>query len=681
MQENHTFCGAWITDRAFCTEKPVNVFHKQLSPIEIAPCPYTDRHILFRKRFRLENLPKSALLYFSADDYGKLFVNGTFVTQGPAPAYRFAYGYLCVDIAPFLHPGENVLAFHTLYQGLINRVWVSGDHCHGLLFDLIADGVCIAQSDTSVRVALHEGFSPLHTTGYQTQFMEQYDSRAAQVGFERLDFDDSAWDFASERQYTDYTTVPQQTAPLVFEAIRPNILRKERQDGSNSKTGTTVFMDFGSVYVGTLSLHAKGTRGSRIVLRFGQELNADGSVRYELRANCKYEETWILSGGDDILDEYDYKSFRYVSLELPPECDISDAFLWARHYPFTLRRGLKPELVGDERYRRIFDLCAHSLKYGVQEVIQDCMEREKGFYLGDGCYSALAQLILTDDDSIVRKMIEDAFASSFISETLVTCLDCSFMQEIAEYPLFMISLILWHYRIKGDKAYLRRWFEPICRLLDCYRRDYEKEGLLCDLDKWCVVEWPKNFRDGYDVDIEEGKVCHEPHIAINAYYVLAVKTANAIARELELPPYRDETPLVEACRNAFYDSEAELFCDGVHTRHKSYIGNVLANYAGLFPENAQARFFEMIAEKGMAGVSFYGAMVLLVSLMRDGNASLAHSLIAQEDAWLRILREGGTTTFEGWGRDTKWNTSLFHLTLTLASVFLADIDQKALFRL
>ena len=39
---------------------------------------------------------------------------------------------------------------------------------------------------------------------------------------------------------------------------------------------------------------------------------------------------------------------------------------------------------------------------------------------------------------------------------------------------------------------------------------------------------------------------------------------------------------------------------------------------------------------------------------------------------MKMLAEGATRTFEGWGRDMKWNTSLFHLTLTLAAAFLTD---------
>ena len=44
-----------------------------------------------------------------------------------------------------------------------------------------------------------------------------------------------------------------------------------------------------------------------------------------------------------------------------------------------------------------------------------------------------------------------------------------------------------------------------------------------------------------------------------------------------------------------------------------------------------------------------------------------------------MLREDATTTFEGWGKDTKWNTSLFHLTMSYAALFLSDTDTAALF--
>lgn len=59
------------------------------------------------------------LLRVTADDFAKLFVNGTPVCQGSAAGYPEHHYYVTVDIAPCLHPVENVLAAHLYYQGLL----------------------------------------------------------------------------------------------------------------------------------------------------------------------------------------------------------------------------------------------------------------------------------------------------------------------------------------------------------------------------------------------------------------------------------------------------------------------------------------------------------------------------------------------------------------------------------
>ncbi len=669
--KDHVFSGVWITNEEFAELAPRQVFHRQLQRVDLPCDEHRDRHILFRRHFTLDRLPQSALLYITADDYYKAYVNGGFVSQGPAPAYPDRLGYLVVDIAGQLHTGENVLAVHTLYQGLINRVWVSGDNRHGLLCDLVLDGETVWGSDERFLTHLHTAYAECGTVGYATQFMESYDSAAPEVDFFVPSFDDSGWTPACRRAHIDYHVVPQPTEALVFDTVKP--VKTERR-------GDTLFLDFGSTYVGYLRVSACGQAGSCVTVRCGQELNADGTVRYRLRANCVYEEPWLLSGNEDALDWFDYKSFRYAELLLPEGCVIQSVELSARHYPFSLSAHMLPAYAEEEPLRRIWELCVRSQHYGVQEVIQDCMEREKGFYVGDGCYTALANMLLTGDDSIVRKLIDDAFASTFIDPGMVTCLDCSMMQEIAEYPLMLISLILWHYRLTGDRAYLAQNYPGVCRLLNHYRVQYERDRLLCELDKWCVVEWPENFRDGYDVDIREGQVCHEAHVAINAYYIEGVRCANRMAQALELAPYRDEKPLVDAFTAAFYDKERHLFRDSRKTVHTSYIGNVLAFAFRLCPDEACAdRIIAWIAERGITAVSMFGSFPLLCGLVRHGREDMVHDCLCDEGAWLRILREGGTTTFEGWGKDTKCNTSLFHLTLSDAVVFLADIDREALF--
>ena len=406
----HTFIGKWVTNSEFANLKPRNVFHKQLDKVDLPCDEHRNRHILFRKKFCCDNLCDNALIYISADDYYKLYINGRFVAQGPAPSYHFNYNYNVIDVSEYLQKGENLIAVHTLYQGLINRVWQSGDNRHGLILDLVIDGETVVASDESFKTSPHTAYAEMGTCGYETQFLERYNSNAAEVGFASPDFDDKNWENAQIHRCADHTLTLQKSGMLEFETILPV---------NSTAVGNNILYDFGSNYVGYLCVRAKGKKGDIVTVRCAQELNDDGTLRYKLRASCSYEEEWILSDGESGLDWFDYKSFRYAELSIPANVEILDVYFCVRHYPFVLKTQLKSDYAFNKELREIWNLCVHTQKYGVQEVIQDCMEREKGFYLGDGCYTALTNMLLTDDDSMVRKLIDDALLPIRLSPVCV----------------------------------------------------------------------------------------------------------------------------------------------------------------------------------------------------------------------------------------------------------------------
>lgn len=659
-KEQYKFKGEWITSEEFYELKSVNVFHRQLENVDINSVAPQNSHILFRKTFNIQELKKT-YIYISADDYYKLYINGKFVCQGPAAGYPFHYYYNKVDISQFIADGENTIAVHTYYQGLINRVWVSGDDRHGLICDIVQEGKTLLASDESFLYSYHEGFSAIGKFGYDTQFAQCYTSETKSEGFFNIDYDDSGWRNARIKKYVDYELFEQPTKMLVFENIKPT----EKWDN----TGVT--LDFGSEYAGYLCVEAKGKQGQKLELLFGQELDENENVRWRMRANCDYREEWILSGHDDKLDEFDYKSFRYARINIPDGCTVKNIYLRARHYPFEL--NAEPS-VCDSKLIAIWNLCTHTLKYGVQEVIQDCMEREKGNYLGDGCYTALAFAVLTKDTSQIKKLVDDSIRSSFINKGLMTCAACSFMQEIAEFPLMMFYLLYSYYKLTGDKEYLREKYENLCDILDFYKDSYmQKNGLLSNLDKWCVVEWPEQYRGGYDAEITEGQICSDVHNVINAHYIGAVKYLNKISDLLGYEKYCDEEPLINAYTEAFYDKEKRLFKDNVKSRHISVISNAFVLMYDLAPDKeTEESIIRYIENEGFTSVMLFGAYPILEGLKRLNKKELMYKFILDENAWLRMIREGATTTFEGWGKDKKWNTSLFHLTLSYAVVFLTD---------
>jgi len=664
------FSGAfWITNETFKDREIRNVFHRQLEK-KTPDDEIQNQHILFRKKINVTEQINSSVIHISADDYYKLYINGVFVAQGPAPGYPDNYNYNTIDVSSFLKKGENTIAVHTYYQGLINRVWVSGDCRHGLILSLNVNGKNALVSDESFLTKIHSGFSALDMFGYHTQFAQQYDSRCAEDRFFDENFDDSSWEFAKIKCNADYRLIEQKSSQLVFDEISPVIC--EKRNGR-------IFIDFGEIFVGYLCVSAKGRDGQIIDIHCGQELNDDGTVRSELRCRATYEEKWILSGKTDTLNEYDYKSFRYAEI-ISDDFELISVKLNARHYPFELKAHLKEEYRGDALLCDIWKLCTDSLKWGVQEVIQDCMDREKGFYLGDGCYTAITHFVLTKDDSMVRKLIDDSFHSAFITDGLVTCADCSFMQEIAEYPLILIDLIFWHYNLTGNREYLLCNYNKAVKVLESFRKSYEDNFLVKKLDKWCVVEWPKNFQDGYAVDIAEGKVCEEAHVSINAYYINAVNVMNIIADIIGVECYHDAKPLIERFYEVFYLKDKHLFRDGENHDHISYVGNLTCYAFGLSPDDIFIKATEaLIRERGMAEVSMFCSIFIMRGLLRNHHEDLLIKCIKEEGTYSRMLSEGATRTFESWYKEGKWNTSLFHLTFSYAALFLCDEDIGRMF--
>lgn len=667
----HEFSGVFISEAAFCAHRPLDPLLRPEDKEAPLAKELLDRHILFRRRVCLsaEELMGGAILHLTADDHYKLYINGQYVTEGPAPSYHFAYAYNSLDVTSYLHEGDNLIAVHTLYQGLVNRVWQSGDLRHGLLFDLVVGGRTVAASDGRVRVAYHSGYRPIGRVGYDTAFLEEYDAAAPEVGFADPAYDDSGWAYATPVPQDDHTLVPQKTECLVTEDIQPCVIRRE---------GERLLLDFGRVYVGRLQFTAYGSRGDCVRVLLAQECEG-GHARERMRAGGRHEERMRLAEGASVYAPFDYTAFRYAELTLPQDCRIEDCRLQARHYPFTLRAAPSEAAKEDPRLLAILSLCVHTQKYGVQEAVLDCMEREKGFYVGDGCYTALTHAILTGEDVMIRKLLDDAFLTARLCPTLLTCLNCSHRQEIAEYPLMLLPLILWHYRLFSDRDYLAACYPRAVALLEAYRTAYERDLLLTDLDKWCVVEWPANYRDGYEVP-REGEICREPHVAISAYYLFAIETLNRIAVLLGKEPYRDTRALRKAFYDRFYDGERHLFRDSGATENTSLIGNILPFAFGLLPEEAcRERILALIGERGITGVALFGAFPLLMGLVRHGCADRIPALLSDERAWGRMLDEGATATFEAWGREEKWNTSLFHLTFSYAAVFLTDTDLAALF--
>ena len=644
--------GKFISHELFADLKPINVFHTEYPQVTVpnATEKYADKHVLFRRKFNAGGDLAKAVLKITADDYFKLYINGEFVTQGPPPSYPQAYYYMELPVGRFLKSGENVIAVHTLYQGLINRVWVSGDNRESLWAELTVGGKVFLVTDESWKCKISSAYAPLSIVGYDTQYMELFDSRSEDTGFKKEDFDDGKWQNAKIKKYNDYNLIKSPIEPLEIYEVEPKAVRK---------TESGYFYDFGQEAIGYLVVTAKGEKDDEIIIRQGEELNDDGSVRFDLRSNCRYEEKWILSGGEDTLDQFDYKGFRFAELIVPETAEIINVKFRIRHYPFK-QKAVYKSINAD--FDNIIKLCVNTIKYGTQEIIPDCPTREKGSYLGDFCISGRAQALLTGDTTFLKKTILDFCRTSFICKGLMSVATSSFMQEIADYGLIFSSLVLWTYKFDGDIDFLKS-VEPTLKGMYEYFASFDRgDGLIENLyGQWNLVDWPANLRDGYDFPLTK-PIRDGVHNALNALWIGFLKVMNEIEAVCGNEKVAETDEVIRSFYKAFYNDETGLFCDFESKTHSAVHSNIFPLLFGIYgkDEELKKRLVKMIYDKKLNSMGVYMAYFALAALVENGERDKAIELTLDKNAWLNMIKEGATTAFEAWGKEQKWNTSLFH---------------------
>ncbi|MBQ7974841.1 MAG: family 78 glycoside hydrolase catalytic domain, partial [Clostridia bacterium] len=644
-----------ITTKEFSVLQAIDVYHKEYDRREIEKTPekLKNNHCYFRKSFIAEKNGNYSM-NITADDYYKLYINGSFVCQGPASSRYDKYYYNTIDITPYINSGENVIAVHVYYQGHISHAWSSGDNRQGLIADVLKDDKPILGTDESWVYDYAREYVDSEITGYETQYLENIDFNLAVPNWTKLEFDDSDYIPAIVDANDDHIFFDCVPTVQVY-SVYPKEVKK--LDAGH------LFIDMGKEYTGQIHFVANGEKGQQVIIRCGEETieGSDNQVRYEMRCNCKYEEICTLSGKEDEFLFYDYKTFRYVEIITDTDCIDADAIdMIVRHHKFECS-GFSITST-DKLIENIWEICANALMISVQEGYLDCPSREKGQYLGDFVVSGLAHLYLTGDRQMYRKALIDFANSCTVCKGMMTVAPGSLMQEIADFSLLYPLAVANYFKYTNDEETVRKLMPVMDGILNHFEQFRRNDGLLEGVvDKWNLVDWPKNLRDNYDFDLTQPPPVVGCHNVINAHYYCAVKTVEELKTELEIEFELRSVDLAEAFIKEFYKEEIGLFTDTKKSNHTSLHSNVLPAYLGIVPEKAKENVRDLIMQKGLCcGVWF--SYFVLKALGKLGAYAEEYEIITNksEQSWYNMIAEGATTCYEAWGKEQKINTSLCH---------------------
>jgi len=273
-----------------------------------------------------------------------------------------------------------------------------------------------------------------------------------------------------------------------------------------------------------------------------------------------------------------------------------------------------------------------------------------------------AHLLLTGDGTLTKKALADFQHSQRICPGIMAVAPGSLMQEIAEYSLQWPLMLLNYYRYTGDRFFTYTMVDKgLAPLFDYFGRYRGEDGLLMGIDeKWVLVDWPANLRDGYDYEYAKTR----ENAVVNAFYYASLQAAADLRRMLDrdAEPYeKAATEVREAYQRLLLDPETGLFVDAPGSEHSSLHANALPLAFGLAPPETVPRIIELIREKRLS-CGVYIAPFVIEACYRAGEPDLAYDLLTSQDehSWHEMLKHGATTCMEAWGPDQKWNTSWCH---------------------
>lgn len=597
----------------------------------------------------LEDKPiDSATLYAtgsSRDDTRQFvyraWVNGRLVGLGPTPAPRSGtLAYAGYDVASLLRAGaDNVIAAQAFtrkdqrFLGQLDVVYADGT--------TQTFGTGAAGWKGWAGYQAYAGGGSIGTSFFNAP-MENVDARSFPFGFEEAGFDDAGWSAVVEKAPLTGLVGARTQNPV--EHDEPAASVRELEPGR-------VVVDFGRAWIGGIRLHvANGTAGSQVEVRLGEELNADGSVRYAMRTGNTYRDTWTLADGEQTLQHWGYRVFRYAELtNLPAGFTIDDVKATALNTPFD--PGESSFSSDDPALDQVWQFTKNSIEALDFDIFMDSATRERsGEYGGDTYVNLMAEHALSSDRALARWSTEyTAFRPSWPSEW--------------RYATILAAWEDWQQT--GDATSIARQYDALRAFLptayvtaDGLLRKPKSVGGVDDL-----VDWPAGERDGY--------VFTQTNTVINAWayrsFADMAEIARALGKDDDAASFAAaaarlkqaiDTRLWDAHRGAYRDG---LNDDGTAIDHWAVHASAFALAFGI-PEPARAaKAAEYLDGRGMA-CSVFCAQFVLQGLTNAGRADASIRMMTStaQRSWLHMIELGAGAVMEAWDPALKPNTSFSH---------------------
>ncbi|MEW6203676.1 MAG: glycoside hydrolase family 78 protein [bacterium] len=616
-----------------------NVHYKRFKCVYL-PSPY------LRTDFHLDKAVRRAVVYVTALGLYELHLNGRrvgndYFTPGWSD-YRKRVYYQTYDVTDLLRPGgENVVGAILSDGWYAGNISNQGQRHYGDKLRLRLQ-MHIEYEDGSEQVVASDGnwrASDGAIREGDIQDGETYDSRREMVGWSGQNFDDNGWkpvvtDDNIKIMVQAYPGIPvhgtMEIKPIALTEPKPSVF----------------VYNLGQNFSGWARLRVRGKAGDKVVLRFAEMLNPDGTIYTTNLRGARATDTYILKGGGEEVWEprFTFHGFQYVEVTgYPGKPDMETITGIVAHSDLPVVGSFE---CSNPLVNKLYSNIVWGQRSNYFEVPTDCPQRDERLgWTGDAQVFVRTASYNMDIGAFFTKWLVDLEDGQFEDGSFPSVAPTVHGGTAAGWGDAGVVCPWTIHRVYGDTRILEKHYDAMVRWVDFL--DQRSKGHfsppLGSWGDWLHIDAPTPLE-----------------LIATAYFArsasLMADMARAVGRDGEAEKYEKMfNDISSAFTNRFVTSDGKVYGD-TQTAYLMALG------FNLLPDKMRPRAAERLVDRlrerdWRLSTGFLGLNLLLPTLTKVGRIDLAYRLLTNREfpSWGYTIDQGATTIWERWNSFTKEN--------------------------
>lgn len=630
----------------------------------------------FRKSIDVAVKPDSFIVYVSADNRYKLYVNGQLVSLGPARGDLNYWNYEKIDMAPYLHTGKNSIAA-TVWNEAGQRPEAIISFRTGFIMQGKTITEEVLNTDKSWKCIRDQGYSPLGGF-FAASTGELLDLNKSIPQPMKADLDDTSWPSAAEvfqgqpKGHSDgggWSLVASPLPQMELSYQRIPVLRKVT--GINMPQGfpaekkqvtipanTTAVLLFDQIYLTNayVTLNFSHGKDAGISLKYAESLYIEFNKYGGRKGNRNDVEGKIFSGRTDSLrsngtqgqtyTNLNFRTFRYIQLLVQTKDDpliIDDIYGTFTGYPFNKTSAFA---TNNKEIKDILDIGWRTARLNAFETYTDCPYYEQLQYIGDTRVQAMVTYFNSPDDRLPRNAIDLIDHSRLPEGVTQSRYPTRGTQLISTFSLWYIGMLYDYRMYRADARFIRDKLTGARDILDFFSHYQQADGSLKNTPYWTFVDWAGG--DGWHVGNPPCGADGSSAI-LDLQLLWAYQWATKLEAELGMPDHarlyqQKAMQLQQTIQTKYWSPARQLFADTKEKNVFSQHANSLAILTGLVKkDDLQAMGKRLLSDPSLTQCTIYFKYYLHQALVKAG---LGNDYINWLGVWRENIKMGLTTWTE-----------------------------------